>query len=494
MPSSHEPQKTHSTARAAVAALAAVAVLTGGTLVATDTLSSAPAVAADDPSQQKKRADQRAESLRGDIHETSAALQRSQAALNRTRAKLPAARAKVTSARSAETAAAKRHTEAMAREAAAAEKAAEAAAALKVAQANEQRARDDIASTNTKISDTRDRVAGFAAQMYQEQGLGQLSVAMSAESPDDLATRLAMADTVMEVQNSAIGDLATTRANLVAKQDNLKALRGESEVAKTNADTAERAAEDAQVAAQDALAQAGVARRDAESAQAVLRGIENSQRNQAARFDRQKKAEEASLAKTEAWSNRLQGILEARALRARLRAERIASEKAARRAEQAAALAAAKAGASSNSGSSGGGGATQSAPSGNGVISAPSNGVVTSEFGPRLHPILNFWRLHSGRDYSAGCGAPVYAAASGTIVSAGVAGGYGNQLVIDHGVKRGVGLATTYNHLSSFVRTSGRVQRGELIAREGTTGMSTGCHLHFETRENGVPVDPRKWL
>jgi murein DD-endopeptidase MepM/ murein hydrolase activator NlpD len=112
----------------------------------------------------------------------------------------------------------------------------------------------------------------------------------------------------------------------------------------------------------------------------------------------------------------------------------------------------------------------------------------------RYHPVLHYWRLHAGRDYAANCGSPVHAAASGTIISAGVAGGYGNQLVVDHGVHSGVSLATTYNHLSSFARTGGRVGRGQVIGYVGTTGTSTGCHLHFETREDGNPVDPRKWL
>ena len=106
-------------------------------------------------------------------------------------------------------------------------------------------------------------------------------------------------------------------------------------------------------------------------------------------------------------------------------------------------------------------------------------------------------RLHAGRDYAGACGSPVYAADSGTIISAlppSSTGGYGNQIVIDHGVKRGTSLATTYNHLQSFAVRSGRVSRGQLIGYEGTTGVSTGCHLHFETRENGTPVDPRDWF
>ena len=73
-------------------------------------------------------------------------------------------------------------------------------------------------------------------------------------------------------------------------------------------------------------------------------------------------------------------------------------------------------------------------------------------------------------------------------------GGYGNRLIIDHGIQRGVDLTTTYNHLTSFVVTSGHVARGQVVAYSGTTGFSTGCHLHFETREDGVPVNPRLWL
>lgn len=112
----------------------------------------------------------------------------------------------------------------------------------------------------------------------------------------------------------------------------------------------------------------------------------------------------------------------------------------------------------------------------------------------RYHPILHYWRLHAGRDYAAACGTPIYAAAPGTVVSSGWGGGYGNQVIISHGIQRGVGLATTYNHMSRIVAGYGSIARGALVGYVGTTGLSTGCHLHFETRENGVPVDPRKWL
>lgn len=79
-------------------------------------------------------------------------------------------------------------------------------------------------------------------------------------------------------------------------------------------------------------------------------------------------------------------------------------------------------------------------------------------------------------------------------MSAGWAGGYGNRVVIDHGWQRGVGLATSYNHMQSVAVGGGSVSRGQVIGYEGTTGYSTGCHVHFEVYENGSPVNPRRWL
>ena len=82
----------------------------------------------------------------------------------------------------------------------------------------------------------------------------------------------------------------------------------------------------------------------------------------------------------------------------------------------------------------------------------------------------------------------------GLVISAGWGGGDGNRIMIDHGIQRGVDLVTTYNHLSSFVVRGGSVNRGQLIAYSGTTGYSTGCHLHFETLEDGQFVNPRTWI
>jgi murein DD-endopeptidase MepM/ murein hydrolase activator NlpD len=128
---------------------------------------------------------------------------------------------------------------------------------------------------------------------------------------------------------------------------------------------------------------------------------------------------------------------------------------------------------------------------GHGQLFWPADGPITSGFGWRVHPIFGYRRFHSGVDIDAACGAPIWAAESGTVISAGWMGGYGLATVIDHGN----GLATLYAHQSSIRVSSGQsVRRAQHIGNVGTTGWSTGCHLHFEVRINGEPVDPVPYL
>lgn len=116
---------------------------------------------------------------------------------------------------------------------------------------------------------------------------------------------------------------------------------------------------------------------------------------------------------------------------------------------------------------------------------------IGSFFGPRLHPILGYVRNHDGVDLDGPSGGAIYAAADGTVVVAGTQGGYGNTVVLDHGA----GLGTLYAHQSALaVRVGDRVTKGEVIGYIGSTGLSTGPHLHWEVRINGVPVDPMPYL
>ena len=130
-------------------------------------------------------------------------------------------------------------------------------------------------------------------------------------------------------------------------------------------------------------------------------------------------------------------------------------------------------------------------PGGSGQLAWPVAGSVSSPFGWRTHPIFGDLRLHAGIDISAVYGATVYSADRGTVSFAGVMGGYGNVVVVDHGG----GLATTYNHLSAFSVSSGQsVGRSQPVGAVGCTGYCTGPHLHFEVRVNGIPVDPMPYL
>jgi len=126
---------------------------------------------------------------------------------------------------------------------------------------------------------------------------------------------------------------------------------------------------------------------------------------------------------------------------------------------------------------------------------APLVAPVISGFGGRIHPVYGTYRMHTGDDFSIGCGANVAAAAAGKVVESGWGGGYGNRIVIDHGTVDGVAYRTTYNHLSSRTVNVGQtVTTGQSIGLVGTTGTSTGCHLHFEVERNGTLVDPANYL
>lgn len=128
---------------------------------------------------------------------------------------------------------------------------------------------------------------------------------------------------------------------------------------------------------------------------------------------------------------------------------------------------------------------------GTGLMSYPSVGPITSTFGWRVHPILGYNKFHSGVDFGAGYGTPIRAADTGTVIFAGWYGGYGNAVAIDHGK----GIVTLYGHASQLYVQAGQVvQRGQAIAAVGSTGLSTGPHLHFEVRHNSYPVDPLAYL
>lgn len=168
-----------------------------------------------------------------------------------------------------------------------------------------------------------------------------------------------------------------------------------------------------------------------------------------------------------------------------------AAAAAARKQEELARLAKAQAEAQANAGSGGGAGAA--VVSGNGMFTHPCPGYsrISSEFGWREAPIAGAGNNHKGMDLAAPTGTPIYAAAAGTVTTARYSSSAGNWVVINHGN----GLQTYYMHASALYVSEGQsVSKGQNIAAVGSTGQSTGPHLHFQVMQNGTPVNPRNYL
>ncbi len=128
-------------------------------------------------------------------------------------------------------------------------------------------------------------------------------------------------------------------------------------------------------------------------------------------------------------------------------------------------------------------------------FSFPVPARITSPFGMRFHPVLHYWKLHDGTDFGAGCDTPIRAPRAGRVAERYYNAGYGNRLMIDHGYIGGRYVTTGYNHASRYiVRVGQRVSKGQVIGYVGTTGFSTGCHLHLMVWINGRLRNPMTWF
>lgn len=326
---------------------------------------------------------------------------------------------------------------------------AEIAARLDVAQAELDKAGRELEAQQQAEADTRARLGRIARDTYVGDGLSGLSVALQATTPEQFTERMAVAGAALRAQGGAMDRIAVVQAEMRARTAKLDAIR---------AQIAELKRQSVFLVARRQRAEEAAA-----AGEAQVRALVADESAEVASIQSKIDGEKKRLAELEAEQAKLQAILVERARRARQVTAR-------RRA-----------------------GGWNPPPAG-GFLSFPAPGGVSSRFGMRYHPILHYFRMHTGVDFAVGCGTPVHAAADGEVIAAGRAGGYGNRVVIDHGEVGGGDLATTYNHLSSIVVRGGDVERGQVIAYSGTTGLSTGCHLHFETLLDGRYVNPANYF
>src|SRR5690625_1959838 len=304
-----------------------------------------------------------------------------------------------------------------------------------VAAAAADRTDRGMEATAERGSSARNTVGTVARQAYQGSDLNTWSVFLDSENPTEFTNRYVGIRALLEAGDTALGDLSVDEANLRNSEARLAAqieLNEEKvEQAERKLDNAEQAEAEAERAAAD---------------------LEESNARYAEALD---SFDEARAEDQEMYEEILDESLD---LEEEL-----------------------------SSGDYGSG-------EGTGEFVRPGNGSITSEFGRRFHPILQYTKLHTGTDFGVGDGR-IRAADSGTVVKSEFNSAYGNMVVIDHGEIDGQEISTMYAHQSGLMMDTGQqVEKGQHIGQIGSTGYSTGPHLHFEVRANGEPVNPRPWL
>ncbi|MFV0374836.1 peptidoglycan DD-metalloendopeptidase family protein [Microbacterium sp.] len=328
------------------------------------------------------------------------------------------------------------------------------------------------------------KLGQLAAQQYRVGGDDtslELFFSSSAGKADDLLARLGTMDKLQAANRSVYTEAISAR-------DNAQNLSDQAKVARNERDRLQKEAESKMIAAQEA----------AQAAQAALDAQNQHRETLEAQLAALQDTTARTIADYQAGVEARRKAREERLRREREEAERAAAAELARlQAEQARSGGSSSGGGSSGGSSSsrGGGVAAGGSGSGSGWV-RPAGGSITSWFGNRGTICSGGYCTtsgHRGIDFGISCGAPIYAAASGTVVFAAYSGAWGNYIKVDHGG----GTVTGYAHIKPggyAVRWGQRVSAGQVIAYAGTTGASTGCHLHFEVYRGGLRIDPAPFL
>lgn len=390
-----------------------------------------PTAGADDLKDKRDRVKKDIRSAQSDLHSSSEAMAKANARLNAAQRQLAGAKVALAAAEAKVTVAERRDVQMQAE--------------LDEAKRELVAARKALRRGKAKMAVQRTQVAATITDYYQQGDPALIAFAslMDAQSPADLTRQSEMRDAIVDREANSYQELLASKVIL--------------DVNETQVEQAKDEVAEKRQAAADHLDAMERLEEEATSAKTAVSRLVSRRASASASAARARAADQRELAKLKSEENRIATMLRRRA------AKQNASRSAGRSA---------------------------------GVLAWPvQNARLSSPYGFREHPIYGYWGMHDGQDWAADCGAPLYATASGTIVSKYFSSVYGNRLVLDHGVLSRVGVASVYNHATHYtVGVGSRVKRGQVIGYVGSTGWSTGCHLHFSVLVNGRTVDPRKWL
>lgn len=394
---------------------------------------SVPFANAEDLKDKQKQVQRQIKGARADVDLSSQRLRNATLRLNAARADLDEARDDLAAARAKLVAARIRDREMQEK--------------LDAAEERLSAAEQDLVEGRAALEVQRDAVVDVINETYQGGNPQLLAFAsmLNAETSSDLTRRDEVRDVIVGKETQAYDDLRAGEVLLEVRQDEVEDARDEVEVQRE--------------AAADHLVTMTELTEGARAAKTRVVDLVRDRRDARADAVRARERDRHLLARLERQEERIKRKILA------------AAQRAARR-------------------SSGGYRGTT-----DGFLNRPVVGTVSSPFGYRRHPIYGYWSLHDGQDIAAPCGAPLYAAASGRVLSRYYSPVWGQRLFLSLGQVNGKNLTVVYNHSARYTVSPGQqVERGQVVGYVGNTGWSTGCHVHFTVMANAVPVNPDNWF
>ncbi len=333
---------------------------------------------------------------------------------------------------------------------------------LTEAEEEERRLSGEVETGQEEVDRSDDELATVALSAYKGGGMPSPStVYVGNSSPQDAVDRSMNYRLTMASQGTRLDALRTDQSVTENSAERLSAVREEIKQLKIDAE--------------DALERTRVAEEEATEAKNELDALYETQKTQRDDLEAKKTKYEGDQKSLETRSSTLDDEIEELAKQEREREEKLKAQQ-------------------QQKSSGGSAPVAGSANTGGGWV-YPVNARLNSNFGWRVHPIYGTKKLHAGVDFPVACGVPVGAAHSGRVIARTYNSGAGNKLIVSHGIMNGRLVTTSYHHLQGFAKPVGaQVSAGETVGYVGTTGSSTGCHLHFETHEDGNAVNPAKFL